>query len=98
MNWEALAAIGELVGATAVVATLLYLALQIRQNNNSQRVLAKQEMTRQFADFVDFLLVHPQLASIHDRGIAGEELQPQDLPTYHRIFATDSRGSYGADS
>jgi hypothetical protein len=30
MNWEALGAIGELVGATAVVATLAYLAVQIR--------------------------------------------------------------------
>ena len=32
MNWEALGAIGELVGAVGVVATLVYLAYQIRQN------------------------------------------------------------------
>ena len=32
MNWEALGAIGEIVGALAVIATLIYLALQIRQN------------------------------------------------------------------
>lgn len=32
MNWEAISAIGELVGAAAVVITLGYLALQIRQN------------------------------------------------------------------
>ncbi|MGR8949135.1 MAG: hypothetical protein ACU84Q_13890 [Gammaproteobacteria bacterium] len=30
MNWDALGAIGELIGAIAVVATLVYLALQIR--------------------------------------------------------------------
>ena len=30
MNWEAIAAIGELVGALAVVATLIYLAVQVR--------------------------------------------------------------------
>ena len=30
MNWEAIAAIGEIVGAIAVVATLIYLAIQIR--------------------------------------------------------------------
>jgi hypothetical protein len=32
MNWEAIGAIGEVGGAIAVVATLLYLAAQIRQN------------------------------------------------------------------
>ena len=35
MNWEALGAIGELVGAVAVIVTLVYLAAQIRQNNRS---------------------------------------------------------------
>ena len=32
MNWEALGAIGEIVGAIAVVLTLGYLAVQMRQN------------------------------------------------------------------
>ena len=32
MNWEALGAIGEIVAAVAVVVTLGYLAVQIRQN------------------------------------------------------------------
>lgn len=33
MNWDALGAIAELVGALAVLITLIYLALQVRQNN-----------------------------------------------------------------
>ena len=33
MNWEAIGAIGEIIGAIAVLATLLYLAQQIRQSN-----------------------------------------------------------------
>jgi len=32
MNWEAIGAIGEIVGAAGVIATLIYLAIQIRQN------------------------------------------------------------------
>ena len=32
INWVALAGIGELVGAFAVIATLIYLAIEIRQN------------------------------------------------------------------
>jgi hypothetical protein len=37
MNWDAVGAIGEIVGAAAVVATLGYLALQIRQNTRELR-------------------------------------------------------------
>ena len=37
MNWEALGAIGEIVGAVAVVLTLGYLAVQIRQNTRAVR-------------------------------------------------------------
>ena len=33
MNWEAIGAIGEVVGAAAVVITLLVLVVQVRQNN-----------------------------------------------------------------
>ena len=32
MNWEAIGAVGEVMGAIAVVVSLLYVAVQIRQN------------------------------------------------------------------
>ncbi len=35
MNWEAIGAVGEIVGAAAVVVTLIYLAAQVRQNTKS---------------------------------------------------------------
>jgi len=35
MDWDAIGAIGEILGALAVVATLGYLAVQIRQNTRS---------------------------------------------------------------
>ena len=37
MNWEALGAIGEIAGAIGVIATLVYLATQIRQNTAAMR-------------------------------------------------------------
>ena len=36
MNWDALGAIAEAVGALAVLATLIYLSVQIRQSARSQ--------------------------------------------------------------
>ena len=37
MNWDAIGAIGEMIGAAAVVASLLYLALQTRANAREKR-------------------------------------------------------------
>jgi len=42
MNWEAISAIGEIVGAAAVVATLGYLAFQIRQSNSINASVIRQ--------------------------------------------------------
>jgi hypothetical protein len=35
VNWEAVGAIGEVIGALAVIATLLYLAIQVQQNTKA---------------------------------------------------------------
>ena len=43
MNWDALGAFGEIIGAIAVLATLLYLAKQIRQSNRF--AIASSEIT-----------------------------------------------------
>ena len=40
MNWEAIGAIGEVVGASAVFISLLYLALQIRNSRRSDQIVA----------------------------------------------------------
>jgi hypothetical protein len=44
MNWDAIGATGEWAGAIAVVATLAYLAFQIRQNTNSVRSQSRQTL------------------------------------------------------
>ena len=42
MDWQAVGAISELIGAVAVVVTLIYLAVQIRQNTSGIRASAYQ--------------------------------------------------------
>ncbi len=44
MNWDAIGAIGEVVGAIAVVATLFYLAFQIRQNTQMSRASMTKDL------------------------------------------------------
>ena len=45
MNWEAISAISDIVGAIAVVISLIYVAAQIRQNTRMMRSGAKQSLT-----------------------------------------------------
>jgi len=44
MNWEAIGAIGEILGATGVIATLGYLAVQIRHTGNATRMSTAQQI------------------------------------------------------
>ena len=37
MNWEAISAVGEVLGAGGVIISLIYLAAQIRQNTRAIR-------------------------------------------------------------
>lgn len=48
MDWNAAGAIGEILGAIAVLATLLYLAAQIRQTNTMARFETTREIMTQF--------------------------------------------------
>ena len=64
MNWEALGAIGEIVGAIAVVVTLGYLAVQIRQNTRSVRASTYQSITSFIAEMNRVVEENPDLARI----------------------------------
>ena len=61
MNWDALGAVAELIGAAGVVASLLYLAVQVRTSNRASAVEAKFESTRLLNDFMDLLIHNPEL-------------------------------------
>ena len=43
MNWEAVSAIGEIVSATAVVLSLIYVAVQVRQNTKVSKASTVQQ-------------------------------------------------------
>ena len=46
MNWDALGAIGEIVGAAGVIATLAYLAVQVRHNTRAVRSATLNAVTQ----------------------------------------------------
>ena len=44
MNWDAIGAVGEIIGAGAVVVSLLYLALQVKTQNRESRLAATHDI------------------------------------------------------
>ena len=55
MNWDAIGAIGETTGAIAVIATLIYLASQIRQLKQQTAQATLQHIADSMNQFMDML-------------------------------------------
>ena len=68
MNWDALGAIGELVGATAVIGSMLYVAVQIRQNTEESRISRSQNLLTATSDANALIATDPDLARIVKEG------------------------------
>ena len=60
MNWDALGAIAELLGAIAVLLTLVYLAIQLRQNNAFAQAQAMQARTDTQINMISFVMSNPK--------------------------------------
>jgi hypothetical protein len=64
MNWDALGALGETVGAIAVVATLIYLARQVRQSVAFSRVSQYRPMVESYENYNDLVIANPAVAEL----------------------------------
>ena len=64
MNWDALGAIGEIVGAVAVVVTLAYLAVQIRQNTKAVKATSHHAITDSFNSISVLIAQDPKVGRL----------------------------------
>jgi len=64
MNWEAIGAVGEILGAGAVVISLIYLAAQIRVQNREARSAATHEIAVGFRDAMATVASDPELPKL----------------------------------
>jgi hypothetical protein len=90
MNIMELGAIGELVGGVAVIASLIYVAIQIRQNSEQtrqanliERARANREVVHDFNEI--FLTMRdPAAVEIYSRGMVDfDGLSTQEQGTLH---------------
>ena len=64
MNWDAIGAIGEIVGAIAVILTLVYLAIQIRDSAKASRSAAVTDATTAMQAFYQELGSNPKTSRL----------------------------------
>ncbi len=84
MNWDAIGAIGEVIGALAVMISLIYLATQIRAGTKatrSQNIHAQTEQKLQIWE----LQTSPEMAQIHRKVYRDNE-----TPTYEEATVLEA--------
>ena len=69
MNWEMLAAMGQLAAVLVGIPSLIYLAVQIREQTKERRQSAVNALTVQWSDLTKALHDNAELATIFLRGI-----------------------------
>ena len=68
MNWEAIGAIGEVVGAAVVGVTLIYLIIQVKQNSVSINANITQANIAAFNELNALLASDEELSAILEKG------------------------------
>jgi hypothetical protein len=85
MTWDALASIAEVVSAIAVVATLLFLAIELRNNRSATQIAAVDALSTGFNSCNFKIIEDGEFAEIWMKGLT----DPESLDNVARVrFAT----------
>lgn len=68
MDWGAVGAIGSILGAIGVICSLVYLAIQIRNQNRESQLAAATELAAQWSAAMSDIAVNVELAKALDIG------------------------------
>ena len=69
MNWEVISAVSDAVGAVAVVASVIYLATQIKRQTTESRLAATRDLSAKRVDGMKSLLADEAVAELYLRAI-----------------------------
>ena len=107
MNWEAISTIGQIVGALAVVVSLIYLATEVRSSAHATREATMRSVSDRYTRLIHELSGHPELRDLYYRGIRDlDSLKGADLVgfsavmveafrLYEEIYYRQSEGQLG---
>lgn len=78
MNWDAIGAAAELLGGIATIATLAYLAMQIRQATAATRAEIRQSMADSQIQYLNSRAIDPFLRGATHNMLLGSELDGEE--------------------
>jgi hypothetical protein len=89
MNWDAISAIAETIGTIAVVASLIYVAVQIRQNTRDSRVASFESAVRGASNWHQNLAGDPEMLRVLLEGQRDYKgLSPEDRLRFQTLMIT----------
>jgi hypothetical protein len=93
VNWEAISAIGQIVGAIAVVVSLIYLAREVHSKARATRQAAMRSTLDVVIRFTQQITAHADLAELRSRGFHDyESLEGTDLARFNSYaYAVSNR-------
>ena len=86
MNWDAIGAVGELVGAIAVVVTLIYLASQLRQNTKALKSATNQAFNNSSFSWADSEIENAAMIAKTANYSSLDELTPEENQIWRGII------------
>lgn len=91
MNWDAVGAIGEIIGAIAVVISVVYLAVQIRSGSEALSTNIRDSVFTSLSQWNYQLTADPEFAWMFHRGLTDfdsldEKERPRFMHTCYGLF------------
>ena len=87
MNWEAISAIGQIVGAIAVVISLIYVAREVRSSAHATQLASRHSMEDIFIRWAQQLADNQNLRELYYRGLHDfESLEGTDLVGFAQVM------------
>jgi hypothetical protein len=87
MNWEMLAALGQLAAVFVGIPSLIYLAVQIREQTNERRQSAVNVLTAQWGELACALHDSAEFSAIYLRGVQSfAQLDPVSKLRFSSFF------------
>lgn len=89
MNWDAIGAVGEVIGAAGVIASLLYLSIQIRRSDQTARAESLSSLLDGWRDRAGLhLFLDADLPDLFAKGLTNfEMLDASEKRRFHYLIA-----------
>ena len=86
MNWDALSAIAELISAIGVIATLGYLAIQIRANTKEAKLASTSDISNQMNQFLQHVTSNPEISHLWLKALEKDPSELTDIEVQRAVM------------